>query len=88
MFPFDKKYLFSFAPLLTIDVIILVYNFDQLNLNVMIQKEYFKLEISEGNHRDLKATRLALEKEITVKKNSIAIDRDRCLRYIFLSKNK
>ena len=60
-------------------------------LKIMIQnnnKKYFKLEISEGNHRDLKATRLALEKEITVKKNSIAIDRDRCLRYNFLSKNK
>lgn len=39
-----------------------------------------KLEESEQRQRELQTTRLALEKEITVKKNSISIDRDRCLR--------
>jgi len=39
-----------------------------------------KLEESEHRQRELQTTRLALEKEITVKKNSISIDRDRCLR--------
>jgi hypothetical protein len=40
----------------------------------------FQLAHSEQNQNELQATRLALEKEITVKKNSIIIDRERCLR--------
>jgi len=39
-----------------------------------------KLEQSEQRQRELQSIRLALEKEISVKKTSISIDRDRCLR--------
>ena len=39
-----------------------------------------KLAACEERQRELQTTRLALEKEITVKKTSISIDRDRCLR--------
>jgi len=39
-----------------------------------------KLEEAQNRQRELQTIRLALEKEITVKKNSISIDRDRCLR--------
>lgn len=39
-----------------------------------------KLEESEERQRELQSIRLALEKEIGVKKNSISIDRERCLR--------
>jgi len=39
-----------------------------------------QLETCELRQRELQSTRLALEKEITVKKTSISIDRDRCLR--------
>ena len=40
-----------------------------------------KLEECENRQRELQSIRLALEKEISVKKTSISIDRDRCLRY-------
>ena len=40
-----------------------------------------KLEETENRQRELQSIRLALEKEISVKKTSISIDRDRCLRY-------
>ena len=40
-----------------------------------IADELFQLEESEQRQRELQTTRLALEKEITVKKNSISIDR-------------
>ncbi|XP_023335348.1 tektin-4 [Eurytemora carolleeae] len=45
-----------------------------------VRKLEDKLVNSEKNHCELKTTRLSLEKEISVKKNSILIDRDRCLR--------
>ena len=40
-----------------------------------------KLEECENRQRELQSIRLALEKEISVKKTSISIDRDRCLRF-------
>ena len=39
-----------------------------------------QLEECENRQRELQSIRLALEKEISVKKTSISIDRDRCLR--------
>lgn len=39
-----------------------------------------QLEECERRQRELQSIRLALEKEISVKKTSISIDRDRCLR--------
>ena len=44
-----------------------------------------KLEETENRQRELQSIRLALEKEISVKKTSISIDRDRCLRYAVCS---
>ncbi len=39
-----------------------------------------KSEESEDRLRDLQHTRLALEKEINIKRNSLGLDRDRCQR--------
>ena len=39
-----------------------------------------QLEECERRQRELQSIRLALEKDISVKKTSISIDRDRCLR--------
>ena len=44
-------------------------------LSILLQ-----LEECENRQRELQSIRLALEKEISVKKTSISIDRDRCLR--------
>ena len=44
-----------------------------------------KLEETENRQRELQSIRLALEKEISVKKTSISIDRDRCLRYAVIA---
>jgi hypothetical protein len=45
------------------------------------EENLFQLTHSEQHQQELQATRLALEKEIFVKKNSIIIDRERCLRF-------
>ena len=44
-----------------------------------------KMEETENRQRELQSIRLALEKEISVKKTSISIDRDRCLRYAVIA---
>ncbi|XP_071963110.1 tektin-4-like [Antedon mediterranea] len=40
-----------------------------------------KLAESQGNLKDLIATRRSLEQEIALKKNSISVDRDKCLKF-------
>ena len=54
-----------------------------------IRKLELKSEESEDRLRDLQHTRMALEKEINVKRNSLAFDRDRVqkARTLFPSTN-
>ena len=40
-----------------------------------------KLAESKASLKDLMDTRMTLEKEIAVKKNSVFIDRDKCLKF-------
>ena len=47
-----------------------------------VRRLELKSSDAEERLRDLQHTRLALEKEIDVKRNSLAIDRDRCLKVI------
>jgi len=49
-------------------------------IEMTVQQLEKKLEECENRQRELQSIRLALEKEISVKKTSISIDRDRCLR--------
>ena len=49
-------------------------------LETTVRKIELKTEESENKLRDLQHTRLALEKELDVKKNSLIIDRDRCIK--------
>jgi hypothetical protein len=58
-------------------------------LEVTIRALELKSEESEDRLRDLQHIRLALEKEINVKRNSLGIDRDRCqrIRGLFPSTN-
>jgi len=44
-----------------------------------IEKLKYRLAESENSLRDLEDTRMALEKEIAVKSNSLFIDRDKCM---------
>ena len=45
-----------------------------------IRRLELKNEKSENQLRDLQHTRLSLEKEIDIKKNTLGLDRDRCLK--------
>ena len=45
-----------------------------------VRRLEIKSSDAEERLRDLQHTRLALEKEIDVKRNSLSIDRDRCLK--------
>ena len=66
-----------FTPLLLAAMSIVYTNADDVapGVSYKIADELFQLEESEQRQRELQTTRLALEKEITVKKNSISIDR-------------
>ena len=49
-------------------------------LESTVRRLELKTSEAEDRLRDLQHTRLALEKELDVKRHSIIIDRDRCLR--------
>ena len=68
---------FFFIPLLLAAMSIVYTNAGDVAPGVsdIIADELLQLEESEQRQRELQTTRLALEKEITVKKNSISIDR-------------
>ena len=61
--------------------LLLLYTYHAI-FRFFLNIDYFLLKLGEceNRQRELQSIRLALEKEISVKKTSISIDRDRCLR--------
>ena len=49
-------------------------------LEETVRRLEIKTDDAEDKLRDLQHTRLSLEKELDVKRNSLVIDRDRCLK--------
>jgi tektin-4 len=49
-------------------------------LEETVRKLELKTDEAEDRVRDLQHTRLSLEKDLDVKRNSLLIDRDRCLK--------